>query len=161
MFVMTGVTVEVDLLSSAHCCLAPSIWRRLLMQAFIWAVVRARTKLGMAMAANRPMMATTIMISTRVKPVLRKERIFIQFDSFCRGVNESIERVYMITNHRSQIAQCEPQLGLSKPDAIPVGRAEMPQPLQVVCLFLKCHYRMTKIVPNTWTQFPNCPETRQ
>ena len=60
------------------------------MQAFIWAVVRARTKLGMAMAANRPMMATTIMISTRVKPVLREERIFIQFDSFCRGVNEAL-----------------------------------------------------------------------
>ena len=30
-------------------------------------VVRARTKLGIAIAANRPMMATTIMISTSVK----------------------------------------------------------------------------------------------
>ena len=30
--------------------------------------VRARMKLGTAMAASRPMMATTIMISTSVKP---------------------------------------------------------------------------------------------
>jgi hypothetical protein len=38
------------------------------MQALIWDVVRARTKLGMAIAANNPMIATTIMISTRVNP---------------------------------------------------------------------------------------------
>ena len=48
--------------------MAPSIWRRLLMQAFFWAVVRAFTKFGIAIAASKPMMATTIMISTRVKP---------------------------------------------------------------------------------------------
>src|SRR6266446_363930 len=58
------------------------------MQAFCCEVVRARTKLGIAMAANRPMMATTIMISTRVKPDLLDVLIFI----FCsllsiRGVN--------------------------------------------------------------------------
>ena len=34
-------------------------------------VARARTKLGIAIAAKRPIMATTIMISTRVKPALR------------------------------------------------------------------------------------------
>src|SRR6185295_9151237 len=65
------------LVSRAHCCLAESIWRRLLMHAFIWAVVRARTKLGMAIAARRPIMATTIMISTSVKPDLRDLLIFI------------------------------------------------------------------------------------
>ena len=43
--------------------------RRLLMQVFIWAVVRECTKFGMAIAAKSPMMATTIMISTRVNPV--------------------------------------------------------------------------------------------
>src|SRR6516162_4779734 len=40
------------------------------MQAFICEVVRARTKLGIAIAAKRPMMATTIIISTSVKPAL-------------------------------------------------------------------------------------------
>src|SRR5579872_3380053 len=77
MLLSTGEAVEAALFSKAHCCLAPSTWRRLLMQAFCWALVRARTKLGMAMAASRPMMATTIMISTRVKPDLREELIFI------------------------------------------------------------------------------------
>src|SRR5437867_34733 len=47
------------------------------MHAFIWDCVRARTKLGMAMAANSPMMATTIMISTSVKPDLFDALIFI------------------------------------------------------------------------------------
>src|ERR1700677_400567 len=45
--------------------------RRLLIQALVWEVWRARTKLGIAMAASKPMMATTIMISTSVKPDLR------------------------------------------------------------------------------------------
>ena len=38
------------------------------MQEFCCEVVRARAKLGIAMAANKPMMATTIMISTSVNP---------------------------------------------------------------------------------------------
>ena len=38
------------------------------MQALVCEVVRARTKFGIAMAARRPMMATTIMISTSVNP---------------------------------------------------------------------------------------------
>src|SRR5882724_2460763 len=80
----TGAAVGAAFVSKAHCCLAPSIWRRLLMQAFTWEVVRARTKLGMAMAANRPMMATTIMISTKVKPDLRDEVTFITFLSYFR-----------------------------------------------------------------------------
>jgi len=53
------------------------------MQAFCCAVVRARTKLGIAIAANRPMMATTIMISTSVKPDLRMVFFFMLIRSFC------------------------------------------------------------------------------
>jgi hypothetical protein len=41
------------------------------MQAFFWLAARAFTKLGIAIAARRPMIATTIMISTSVKPDLR------------------------------------------------------------------------------------------
>src|SRR5258708_2619725 len=72
--VMVGVptaAVLCCLFSSAHCWAAPSIWRRLLMHALAWEVVRALAKLGIAIAARRPMMATTIMISTSVKPDLR------------------------------------------------------------------------------------------
>ena len=47
------------------------------MHAFCCEVVRAFTKLGIAIAAKRPIMATTIMISTRVKPALREVFIFI------------------------------------------------------------------------------------
>src|SRR5581483_1066629 len=68
---MDGVFVPVTLFSSAHCCLAPSIWRKLLMQAVAWLFERARTQLGIAMAASKPMMETTIMISTSVKPAKR------------------------------------------------------------------------------------------
>jgi len=39
-----------------------------LMHAFACEVARALIKLGIAIAAKRPMMATTIMISTNVKP---------------------------------------------------------------------------------------------
>src|SRR5271167_4504772 len=58
------------------------------MQAFFCDCVRARTKLGMAIAARRPMMATTIMISTRVKPALREVLFFILaiYLSFLCGV---------------------------------------------------------------------------
>src|SRR5205085_8721951 len=85
--------------SNAHCWIAPSIWRRLLMQAFIWAVVRALMKLGIAMAANRPIMATTIMISTRVKPRLRGVLTFIFWTfRFGYGVNTATSGLYMITD---------------------------------------------------------------
>src|ERR1043166_2508298 len=56
------------LFSNAHWSLAPSMMRRLLRIEFSWALSRAFTKFGIAIAANKPMMATTIMISTRVKP---------------------------------------------------------------------------------------------
>src|SRR5436190_10468 len=77
MSVLLGVADAFCLVSNAHSCLAPSIWRRLLMQAFVWDAVRAFTKLGTAIEARRPTMATTIMISTRVKPALREIWHFI------------------------------------------------------------------------------------
>src|SRR6266700_5020415 len=58
----------------------------LLIQALACEVLRALTKLGIAIAARRPMMATTIMISTSVKPALRDVLIFIYFLTFCVSV---------------------------------------------------------------------------
>src|SRR3954463_5922154 len=72
-----GTSASVFLFSVAHICLALSIWRKLLMQALRCAVLRALEKLGMAIAANRPMMATTIMISTSVKPDRERWIIFM------------------------------------------------------------------------------------
>src|SRR5215472_18863730 len=74
-----GEAFAACLFSNAHCCTAPSICRRLLMHAFFCEVVRALMKLGMAIAANRPIMATTIMISTNVKPEWREVLIFILY----------------------------------------------------------------------------------
>src|SRR5580658_8258268 len=65
--------------SSAHSLTAAVIWRMLLMQAFCCEVARAFTKLGIAMAASKPIMATTIMISTRVKPALRDDLFLFMF----------------------------------------------------------------------------------
>jgi hypothetical protein len=65
----------------------------LLMQAFLWAVLRARTKFGMAIAASRPMIATTIMISTSVKPALREVFVFMFVFFLYSGVNLA-EAVY-------------------------------------------------------------------
>jgi hypothetical protein len=50
---------------------------RLLMQEFIAATWRECTKFGMAIDARSPMMATTIMISTRVNPILPLMLFFI------------------------------------------------------------------------------------
>src|SRR5258708_27071215 len=77
MSVVPTLAVLCCLFSNAHCWAAPSIWRRLLMHALAWEVVRALTKLGIAIAARRPIMATTIMISTSVKPDLRVVLFFI------------------------------------------------------------------------------------
>src|SRR5579862_1937041 len=74
--------------SSAHSLTAAVIWRMLLIQAFCCDVARAFTKLGMAIAASKPIMATTIMISTRVKPALRDCFILFMFQlSLISGVN--------------------------------------------------------------------------
>lgn len=67
------------LFSKAYCSLAPSICFRLAMQAFFCAVCRALTKFGRAIAASKPIIATTIMISTRVKPAFLGTLIFIVF----------------------------------------------------------------------------------
>src|SRR5438105_3356964 len=82
------VSVGPFLFSNAQVWTAPSIWRRLLMHAFCCEVVRARTKFGIAIATSRPIMATTIMISTSVKPDLLGTLIFILTLYFLlRGVN--------------------------------------------------------------------------
>src|ERR1017187_2312800 len=77
--------------SSAHSLTAASIWRMLLMQALACEVARALTKLGMAIAAKRPIMATTIIISTNVKPALRRVLVFFIFIFLfvCCGVNNT------------------------------------------------------------------------
>src|SRR5438552_1827865 len=81
------------LFSSAHWSLAPSTMRRLFKIELSCALSRALTKLGIAIAANNPMMATTIMISTSVKPAFLFVLICIFTDlSVClfvrtRGVN--------------------------------------------------------------------------
>jgi uncharacterized membrane protein len=61
------------------------------MQALHCDVARARMKLGIAIAAKRPIMATTIMISTNVKAALRDVLfVFIFcFSFFNYGVNET------------------------------------------------------------------------
>src|ERR1051325_5689055 len=79
---------EAFLNSIAQVWIAPSSCRKLLIQAPFCAVARALTKLGMAMAASIPMMATTIMISTSVNPDLRDIVVFITDLSFKCGVNE-------------------------------------------------------------------------
>src|SRR5215469_13249147 len=66
-----AVEPEAWPVSSDHSPTAALICRMLLMQAFCCEVARAFTKLGIAIAASKPMMATTIMISTSVKPALR------------------------------------------------------------------------------------------
>src|SRR4028119_1095859 len=55
----------------AYWSFAPSIMRRVSRHAVAWERLRARRKLGTAMEASRAMIATTIMISTRVKPPRR------------------------------------------------------------------------------------------
>src|SRR5437899_12221645 len=96
MSVNTTASIGPALVSTAHCWIAPSIWRRLLMQAFICAVVRALMKLGIAIAANRPIMATTIMISTSVKPPLRDVLVFMFGFSLLRR-EHSNKRVILLS----------------------------------------------------------------
>src|SRR5205814_2854072 len=98
MSVNATFVVESFLFSSAHCWTAPSICRKLLMQAFFCEVVRALMKLGIAIAANRPIMATTIMISTNVKPDLRELLMFILYFVFLFGdVNETTGGLVIIS----------------------------------------------------------------
>jgi hypothetical protein len=71
------------------------------MQAFICAVVRARTKLGIAMAASKPMMATTIIISTSVNPEFLTLLIFMTTNFtflFSLGPNKATGGLFMIAS---------------------------------------------------------------
>src|SRR5438094_2066183 len=65
--------------------------RRLLKIELSWAFSRAFTKFGIAIAASKPMMATTIMISTRVKPAVLFVLICMTLLSvfLFRGVNDA------------------------------------------------------------------------
>src|SRR5437660_9290312 len=74
--------------------------RRLLKIELSWAVSRAFTKFGIAIAANKPMMATTIMISTRVKPAVLFVLICITLLSafLFRGVNNAKGGVLLLLN---------------------------------------------------------------
>src|SRR5678815_1693828 len=65
--VLTTVPV-VLLFSIAYWSTAESIKRRSLITRLAWERLRARRNPGTAIAANKAMIATTIMISTRVKP---------------------------------------------------------------------------------------------
>ena len=49
------------------------------MHASLWLTVRALTKLGTATVANNPIIATTIMISTRVKAAVLAVLIFMNY----------------------------------------------------------------------------------
>src|SRR5258708_10360892 len=83
------------------------------MHALVCAFVRALTKLGIAMAAKRPMMATTIMISTRVKPDLRLVLICILLIAFCCCLLRREQRkrpVIMIASVCSRISFCKPHV---------------------------------------------------
>src|SRR5476649_2505728 len=82
--------------SKANWLAAASIWRRLLMQALACEVARAFTKFGIAIAANRPMMATTIMISTKVKPALRRFFVIFILRAFISMRCEQNDRLVII-----------------------------------------------------------------
>src|SRR6266516_2018330 len=66
------------------------------MQPVCWAVTRAFTKLGIAIAAKRPIMATTIMISTNVNPPFRDVPLFI-LAFLCYGVNKAAGGLFINT----------------------------------------------------------------
>ena len=55
------------------------------MQALRWLAWRALTKLGIAIAAGKAMMATTIMISTKVNPALTAGTVLIFICLFSVG----------------------------------------------------------------------------
>src|SRR5438477_1703843 len=74
--------------------------RRLLKIELSWAFSRAFTKFGIAIAANKPMMATTIMISTSVKPAVLFVLICITLFSvfLFRGVNDAKGGLLLLLN---------------------------------------------------------------
>src|SRR3954464_7675013 len=76
--------------------MAESMMRRSLMILEAWERLRARRNPGTAMAASRAMIATTIMISTRVKP----PRLGLSFLSIL-GVRLSI--IYLLREVRGGV----------------------------------------------------------
>ena len=66
-----GLRIAQDGTYDAQVAFAPSICFKLAIQALVWLLVRALTKFGIAIAANRPMIATTIIISMSVNPICR------------------------------------------------------------------------------------------
>src|SRR6267154_2972215 len=76
--------------------------RRLLRIELSWAFSRAFTKFGIAIAANNPMMATTIMISTSVKPavlfvLICMSYLFVVFFQ-THGVNDAKGGLLLLLN---------------------------------------------------------------
>ena len=63
--VSATAAVEAALVSSAHCWTAPSIWRRLLMQAFSWIRYDSANEIRDRDSGQETDDATTIMISNR------------------------------------------------------------------------------------------------
>src|SRR5438552_15502268 len=84
------------------------------MQALTWEVSRALTKLGMATAASRPMMATTIMISTNVNPPLERVRIFTTRPFSRCGVNAAAGGLLYYYDYLSTNCLLQPQLGFKQ-----------------------------------------------
>src|SRR5256885_12795710 len=70
------------LVSIAYWSTAESIKRRSLIMRLAWERLRARRNPGTAIAASKAMIATTIMISTRVKPPRRLLSLFNMLFAF-------------------------------------------------------------------------------
>src|SRR5436189_6348942 len=106
--------------------MALSIWRRLLIQAFLYAVVRALTKLGIAIAASSPLMATTIMISTSVNPLWRAVLFFITEPFCCDGVNQAAGSLLLLVQFVHELPAANraanlPENGAGKQPRISAG----------------------------------------
>src|SRR5262245_18166155 len=106
--------------SKAQVCTAPSICLRFAMHALFWLFSRALMKFGTAIAANKPMMATTIMISTNVNPDFRDVLTFILLTFLACGVNANEGRLITSSARRSLTALHRPHSCLSNRDATPV-----------------------------------------
>ena len=90
------------------------------MQAFCCEVVRALMKLGMAIAASRPMMATTIMISTRVKPDFSDVFLFICFFLLqCERCNRRVIIISFLFTYCLLQLRMHPPMGTVLPTTSP------------------------------------------
>ncbi len=88
------------------------------MQAIFYACCRLFIKFGTAIDANNPMMATTIMISTKVKPDASDVLIFMHICLSVLWREPGNGRVIIYYCHRcSQIARCQPRPKMNKQPA--------------------------------------------